>query len=240
MEYNYDPIVDTSQAEDLLPRPPPADKSVLPPRPPVVTIMGHVDHGKTTLLDWLRKSSIAASEHGGITQHIGAFSVSMPSGKNITFLDTPGHAAFLSMRERGANATDIVILVVAADDSVKPQTLEALKHATAAKVPIIVAVSKSDKPDADLRRVKEDLGRHNVEIEEIGGDTQVIPVSGKTGLGMGDLEEAIVTLAEVLDMRAEVDGPCEGWVLEATTKKRGYVFNVFDEKLHATNRQTGV
>ena len=223
MEYNYDPIIDTSETEDLLPRPPPADKSLLPPRPPVVTIMGHVDHGKTTLLDYLRKSSVAASEHGGITQHIGAFSVTMPAGKVITFLDTPGHEAFLSMRERGANVTDIVILVIAADDSVKPQTIEAIKHASSANVPLIVAVNKIDKEDADLEKVKQDLARSGVEIEDIGGETQVIPVSGKTGQGMDDLEDATIALAEMLDMRSEVDGPCEGWILEATTRKRGFV-----------------
>jgi len=229
MEYNYEPIVDTSEEEDLLPRPwPPSieEKEFLPPRPPVVTIMGHVDHGKTTLLDYLRKSSVAASEHGGITQHIGAFSVRLPSGKLATFLDTPGHAAFLSMRERGANVTDIVILVVAADDSVMPQTIEAIKHARAAGVPMIVAVNKCDMESADIEKVKSDLAVHGVEIEDIGGETQVIPVSGKTGLGMDDLEEATMTLAEVLDMRAEVDGPAEGWILEATTKKRGRVATV--------------
>ncbi|KAF8476878.1 hypothetical protein BDZ91DRAFT_648164 [Kalaharituber pfeilii] len=226
MEYNYEPIVDTAETQDLLPRPEPVDRSLLPPRPPVVTIMGHVDHGKTTLLDYLRKSSIAASEHGGITQHIGAFSVNMPSGKTVTFLDTPGHAAFLSMRERGANVTDIVILVVAADDSVMPQTLEAIKHAKSANVPMIVAMNKIDKESADTERVKQDLARYGVEIEDIGGDVQVIPVSAKTGQGMEDLEEATLALAEILDMRAETDGPCEGWVLEATTKKRGRVATI--------------
>ena len=229
MEYNYEPIVDMSKEKDLLPRPwPPSaeEKELLSPRPPVVTIMGHVDHGKTTLLDYLRKSSVAASEHGGITQHIGAFSVSLPSGKLATFLDTPGHAAFLSMRERGANVTDIVILVVAADDSVMLQTIEAIKHAKAAGVPMIVAVNKCDKESADIEKVKSDLARHGVEIEDIGGETQVIPVSGKTGLGMEDLEEATMALAEVLDMRAEVDGPAEGWILEATTKQRGRVATV--------------
>lgn len=228
MEYNYDPVVDTSEMNDLLPQPLPTaeQKKLLPHRPPVVTIMGHVDHGKTTLLDYLRKSSVAASEHGGITQHIGAFSVSMSSGKVITFLDTPGHAAFLSMRERGANVTDIVILVVAADDSVKPQTIEAIKHAKSAGVPIIVAINKCDKESADVQRVKSDLATHGVEIEEIGGDTQVIPVSGITGEGMEDLEEATLTLAEMLDMRAETEGPVEGWVLEATTKKRGRIATV--------------
>lgn len=188
--------------------------------------MGHVDHGKTTLLDWLRKSSIVATEHGGITQHIGAFSVTMPSGKIITFLDTPGHSAFLSMRERGAHVTDIVILVVAADDSVKPQTIEAIKHAKAANVPIIVAINKIDKEGSDIDGVKQDLAKNGVDIEDFGGDTQVVLVSGKTGQGMEELEEATVTLSEVLDMRAETDGPCEGWVLEAGTEKRGRVATV--------------
>ena len=225
-EFNFEPIFDYNANEDLKARPPAEDKSLLPPRPPVVTIMGHVDHGKTTLLDWLRKSSVAASEYGGITQHIGAFSVQMPSGKIITFLDTPGHAAFLSMRQRGAHVTDIVILVVAADDSVKPQTIEAIKHAQAAKVPIIVAVNKIDKEDANVERVKQDLARYGVEIEDYGGDTQVVCVSGKTGLGMEELEDAAVALADILDMRAEIDGQAEGWVLEATTKKAGRVATV--------------
>ncbi|KAF4456580.1 translation initiation factor IF-2 [Fusarium austroafricanum] len=220
-EYGFDPTVDTGSQRDLQPRPEPEDPSSLPSRPPVVTIMGHVDHGKTTLLDWLRKSSIAAQEHGGITQHIGAFVVQMSSGKQITFLDTPGHAAFLSMRQRGANCTDIVVLVVAADDSVMPQTIEALKHATAAKVPIIVAINKIDKEDARVDQVKADLARHGVEIEDYGGDVQVVPVSGKTGKGMEDLEENIVTLSEILDVRAEADGMAEGWVLESSIKHTG-------------------
>ncbi|KAL6870280.1 hypothetical protein J3F83DRAFT_735753 [Trichoderma novae-zelandiae] len=221
MEYGFEPTVDTGSHRDLRPRPPPEDPSVLPSRPPVVTIMGHVDHGKTTLLDWLRKSSVAAQEHGGITQHIGAFVVKMSSGKSITFLDTPGHAAFLSMRQRGANVTDIVVLVVAADDSVMPQTLEALKHATSAKVPIIVAITKVDKEDARVEQVKADLSRYGVEIEDYGGDVQVVCVSGKTGQGMEDLEENIVTLAEILDVRAEDDGMAEGWVLESSIKPQG-------------------
>ena len=225
-EFNFEPIVDTGETDDLLPRPPAEDVSSLSARPPVVTIMGHVDHGKTTLLDWLRKSSVAASEYGGITQHIGAFSVSMPSGRLITFLDTPGHAAFLSMRKRGANVTDIVILVVAVDDGVKPQTIEAINHAQAAKVPIIVAVNKMDKEDANAERVKNDLARHGVQIEDFGGDTQVVCVSGKTGQGMVELEDATIALADVLDMRAESDGQAEGWVLEATTKKAGRIATV--------------
>ncbi|KAL8376719.1 hypothetical protein RB595_007711 [Gaeumannomyces hyphopodioides] len=220
-EFGFEPTIDDGHQVDLRPRPAPEDPSLLPPRPPIVTIMGHVDHGKTTMLDWLRKSSIAAGEHGGITQHIGAFSVSLSTGKQITFLDTPGHAAFLTMRQRGANITDIVILVVAADDSVKPQTLEALKHARNAKVPIIVAINKADKPEARVDQVKVDLANNGVELEEFGGDVQVVAVSGKTGLGMKDLEENIVTLAEVLDMRAELDGMAEGWILESSIKPLG-------------------
>lgn len=225
-EFNFEPIVDSGDSDDLYPQPPMEDPSVLPTRPPVVTIMGHVDHGKTTLLDWLRKSSVADSEHGGITQHIGAFSVSMPGGRLITFLDTPGHAAFLSMRKRGANVTDIVVLVVAADDSVMPQTIEAIKHAQDFKVPMIVAVNKIDKPDSNIQRVKNDLARYGVEIEDFGGDTQVVCVSGKTGQGMAELEESVIALADILDMRAPTDGPVEGWVLEATTKKSGRIATV--------------
>ncbi|KAI9934197.1 hypothetical protein MW887_005271 [Aspergillus wentii] len=224
-EFNFEPIFETAD-EDLTAAPEPEDKSSLPPRPPVVTIMGHVDHGKTTILDWLRNSSVAASEHGGITQHIGAFSVPMPSGKTITFLDTPGHAAFLEMRRRGADVTDIVVLVVAADDSVKPQTIEAIKHATQSKVPVIVAMSKIDKENVNTDKVKQDLSIHGVHVEDYGGDVQAIGVSGKTGQGMLDLEEAIVTLSEVLDHRAEVTGHAEGWVIEGTTKSYGRVATV--------------
>lgn len=233
MEHNFDPTLgaaEEAEAEERdlkpLPEPAPEDKEFLPVRPPVVAIMGHVDHGKTTILDYLRKSSIAATEHGGITQHIGAFSVALSSGKTITFLDTPGHAAFLEMRKRGATVTDIIILVVAADDSVKPQTIEAIRHAKAANVPIIVAVNKIDKEEANVERVKGDLARHEVEIEDFGGDTQVIPVSGKTGQGIDELEDAAVTLSEVLDHRADTEGSVEGWVLEATTKKAGRVATV--------------
>jgi translation initiation factor IF-2 len=230
LEYNYEPIFETGVHEDDdrdLKALPTSEGENLPPRPPVVTIMGHVDHGKTTILDYIRKSSVAAGEAGGITQHIGAFSVPMTSsGKTITFLDTPGHEAFLAMRQRGANVTDIVILVVAADDSVKPQTIEAIKHAQAAKVPIIVAVNKIDKEEADIERCKQDVARHGIEIEDYGGDTQVVPVSGKTGLGMDVLEENIVTLSEILDHRASVDGQVEGWVIESSTKLSGRVATV--------------
>ena len=226
MEYGFEPTVDDGTQRDLRPRPAPEEPTLLPPRPPIVTIMGHVDHGKTTLLDYLRKSSVAAQEHGGITQHIGAFVVKMSSGKPITFLDTPGHAAFLSMRQRGANVTDIVVLVVAADDSVKPQTLEALKHANNAKVPIIVAINKIDKDEARVDQVKADLARHDVQIEDFGGDVQVVEVSGKTGQGMDSLEENIVTLSEMLDTRSEQDGMAEGWVIESSIKPDGKVATV--------------
>ncbi|OAA59836.1 mitochondrial translation initiation factor [Niveomyces insectorum RCEF 264] len=225
-EYGFEPTVDAGAAVDLKARPPPEDPSQLPARPPIVTIMGHVDHGKTTMLDWLRKSSVAAQEHGGITQHIGAFSVRLAGGKQITFLDTPGHAAFLTMRQRGAHVTDIVVLVVAADDSVKPQTLEALKHARAAKVPVVVAINKVDKDEARVDQVKGDLARHGVEIEDYGGDVQVVCVSGRTGQGMPALEEALLTLAEILDVRAERDGLAEGWVLESSIKPIGRAASV--------------
>jgi translation initiation factor IF-2 len=221
-EYNYEPVFPAEEEDgDLYPSQEisPEEYIKLPARPPVVTIMGHVDHGKTTILDYMRSTSVAATEFGGITQHIGAFSVPLASGKKITFLDTPGHSAFETMRARGANVTDIVVLVVAADDSVMPQTVEALKHAQAAKVPIIVAINKIDKAQADPDAVKLDLGRHGIEIEDFGGDVQAICVSGKTGQGIPDLEEAISTLSELLDHRADPTMNVEGWVLEGSTKK---------------------
>jgi translation initiation factor IF-2 len=228
-EYNFEPIFQAEEDDgDLYPAPAlePEVYSELPARPPVVTIMGHVDHGKTTILDYMRSTSVAATEFGGITQHIGAFSVPLANGKKITFLDTPGHSAFETMRARGANVTDIVVLVVAADDSVMPQTVEAIKHAQAAKVPMIVAINKIDKAQADPDAVKLDLGRHGIEIEDFGGDIQAICVSGKTGQGIPDLEEAISTLSELLDHRADPSAAVEGWVLEGTTKKSGRVATV--------------
>ena len=228
-EYNFEPIFQAQEDDgDLYPAPAvePEVYAELPSRPPVVTIMGHVDHGKTTILDYMRSTSVAASEFGGITQHIGAFSVALASGKKITFLDTPGHSAFETMRARGANVTDIVVLVVAADDSVMPQTVEAIKHAQAAKVPIIVAINKIDKQQADIDAVKMDLGGHGIEIEDFGGDVQTIPVSGKTGQGIPELEEAISTLSEMLDHRADPECSVEGWVLEGSTKKSGRVATV--------------
>lgn len=228
-EFNFEAVAASKDPPDLKPRPLPSPETrvTLPHRPPIVTIMGHVDHGKTTILDWLRKSSVAAAEHGGITQHIGAFSVRMPgSEKTMTFLDTPGHAAFLEMRRRGATVTDIVVLVVAADDSVKPQTIEAIKHAQGSKVAIIVAINKVDKEDANIERVKQDLARHGIDVESFGGETQAIPVSGKTGQGMVDLEEAIIAEAENLQTQVEFDGPAEGWIIEGGMGAEGRLATV--------------
>lgn len=184
-------------------------------RAPIVTIMGHVDHGKTSLLDAIRKTDIVSGEHGGITQHIGASRIQTVSGKYITFLDTPGHEAFTEMRSRGANVTDIVVLVVAADDGVKEQTIEAINHAKAANVPIIVAVNKIDKPGGDPERVKHELLSHNVISEDLGGDVIFVQVSAKNKLNLNKLEEAILLQAEVLELKAAFDGKSSGIVIES-------------------------
>jgi translation initiation factor IF-2 len=196
------------------------------PRPPVVTIMGHVDHGKTSLLDYIRKANVAAKEHGGITQHIGAYQVELPEGK-ITFLDTPGHAAFTAMRARGAQVTDIAVLVVAADDGIMPQTREAISHIQSAKVPMIVAVNKIDRPDANPDRVLQQLPEQNVIPEAFGGDTIVANVSAVTGEGVPHLLEMILLQAGILNLKADPKGPFSGVVIEAKLEKgRGPVATV--------------
>ena len=190
------------------------DASKLKPRAPVVTVMGHVDHGKTSILDAIRKTNVTEKEAGGITQHIGAYQVEV-EGKKITFVDTPGHEAFTAMRARGARATDIAVLVVAADDGVMPQTLEAIDHAKAADVPIIVAINKIDLPDANPDRTKQQLSERDVIIEEWGGDVIAVPVSAKTGEGLKDLLEHILLVAEVSELKADPDRPAEGAIIEA-------------------------
>ncbi|MHA7850376.1 translation initiation factor IF-2 [Roseovarius sp.] len=203
----------------------------LEPRPPVITVMGHVDHGKTSLLDAIRDAKVVSGEAGGITQHIGAYQVETDSGALLTFLDTPGHAAFTSMRARGAQVTDIVVLVVAADDAVMPQTIEAINHAKAAQVPIIVAINKCDKPDANPDKVRTDLLQHEVVVEAMSGDVQDIEVSAKTGKGLEELLEAIALQSEILELTANPNRVAEGAVIEAQLDVgRGPVATVLVQK----------
>jgi translation initiation factor IF-2 len=211
------------------------DPTKLSPRPPVVTILGHVDHGKTTLLDVIRNTNVVARESGGITQHIGAYQVEM-DGRKITFLDTPGHAAFTAMRARGAQATDIAILVVAADDGVMPQTREAIAHARAARVPIVVAVNKVDKANANIDRVKQQLADLGLQADDWGGDTTVVPISAKKKLNIEELLENVLLVADVMDLRANPEGAAIGTVIEANQDKHlGNVATVLVQKgaLHA-------
>lgn len=240
MEFNVkvtkEVVVDESDLEEEL-KENDDDEASLLPRPPVVTIMGHVDHGKTTLLDTIRKSRVTAGEFGGITQHIGAYQVSV-KGKKITFLDTPGHEAFTAMRARGAQITDIVVIVVAADDGVMPQTKEAIDHAKAAGAPIIIAVNKIDKPDINLDRIYGELADNGVMPEEWGGDTMFCKISAKVGTGVNELLESILILAEVEDYRANPNRLATGTVIEAKLDKgRGPVATLLVQKgtLHTSD-----
>ena len=206
------PKVDNSKEEDL-------NEKNLRPRPPIVTIMGHVDHGKTSLLDALRSTDVVSSEHGGITQHIGAYQVATKDKKLITFIDTPGHAAFTQMRARGAKVTDIVVLVIAADDGVKPQTVEAIQHAKAAKVPIIVAINKCDLNKSNIEKIKNDLLRYELIAESLSGDTLFVEVSAKNKINLDKLKETIILQSEILELKAASDGNAKGVVLEAKIDK---------------------
>ena len=207
------------------------DPEDLEPRSPIITVMGHVDHGKTSLLDYIRKAKVAAGEAGGITQHVGAYEVVTDSGKKITFLDTPGHEAFTAMRSRGAQATDIVILVIAADDAVMPQTIEAINHAKAAGTPIIVAINKMDKPGADPNKIKQQLSEHDVIVEEYGGNNQVAEVSAETGDGIDELLEKVLIESELMELKANPNRLAQGVVLESRIDKgKGTVANILIQK----------
>ena len=199
-------------------------------RPPIVTVMGHVDHGKTSLLDYIRNSNVIAGEAGGITQHIGAYNVTLEDGRHITFLDTPGHEAFTAMRARGAKVTDIAIIIVAADDNVMPQTVEAINHASAAGVPIVFAINKIDKPNANPEKIKEELANMNYLVEEWGGKYQSQDISAKKGIGVSELLEKVLLEAEMLDLKANPNRRAVGSVIESTLDKgRGYVATVLVE-----------
>ena len=200
------------------------EDDALESRPPIVTVMGHVDHGKTSLLDYIRSTNVIAGEAGGITQHIGAYHVSLDDGRKITFLDTPGHEAFTAMRARGAQVTDIAIIIVAADDNVMPQTVEAINHAAAAGVPIVFAINKIDKPGANPEKIKEELANMNYLVEEWGGKYQSHDISAKQGIGVAELLEKVLLEAEMLDLKANPNKNAQGTIIESSLDKgRGYV-----------------
>jgi translation initiation factor IF-2 len=215
-EFGFQAVREDEYAAELATEQPAEPAEKLVPRPPIVTIMGHVDHGKTSLLDYVRKANVVAGESGGITQHIGAYHVTLPGDKHITFLDTPGHEAFTAMRARGAQVTDIVVLVIAADDQVMPQTIEAISHARNAGVPLVVAINKVDLPTANIPKVKQDLLQQQVVLEEFGGTVLSSEISAKKGTGVDQLLEKILLQSELLDLKANPEGAAHATVLEAT------------------------
>ena len=225
-EFGYSTEFVSTEVADAIHQEEDSDEDLLP-RPPIVTVMGHVDHGKTSLLDYIRKANVIAGEAGGITQHIGSYSVTLPDGRHITFLDTPGHEAFTAMRARGAKVTDLCIIIVAADDNVMPQTVEAINHAAAAGVPIVFAINKIDKPHANPDKIKEELAAMNYLVEEWGGKYQSQDISAKKGIGVKDLMEKVLLEAEMLDLKANPNRRATGTIIESTLDKgRGYVANV--------------
>ena len=212
-EFGHNPIRE-EKAEEIIKKIKESRSENLKNRPPIVTVMGHVDHGKTSVLDVLRSANVVSGEFGGITQHIGAYQIESQSNK-LTFIDTPGHAAFTEMRARGSKLTDIVVLVVAADDGVKPQTVESIKHAKAANVPIVVAINKCDLPEADPQKIKNQLLEHELIAEDLSGDTLMVEISAKTKLNLDKLVEAIILQAEILDLKTDFDSKATGVVLES-------------------------